>query len=64
MRQCCVILHSSLRDNTVWNDNLRHKKAAYNKSDCKAGTLRRSKVKTVISPKDPAANHSGTAANK
>lgn len=38
------------------------KERAYNKLDCNAGTFRRSNVKTVTTPKAPAANHSGTAA--
>lgn len=62
MKQFCVTEHSCLRHISVWSDNLRHKKTAHNKLDCKAGTLRISKVKTVTSPKAPAANHSGTAA--
>lgn len=43
---------------------LRKKEVTNNKLDCKAGTLRSSKVNNVTSPKDPAASHSGTAAEK
>lgn len=52
-----------LRDNRTWSEKIRDKKIAHNKLDCNAGTLRSSKVNTVTSPKAPAANHSGTAAN-